>query len=89
MARERLIQQQDAAVVNPTGIRASIPEQGRVLTFKRAFAVDKWADLKIHLQAKAAKAAPWVVRTLVLLATLGLFVVFATVARSFRRTETT
>ncbi|PYJ01824.1 MAG: hypothetical protein DME25_17410, partial [Verrucomicrobia bacterium] len=37
---ERLIQQQDAAVTSPAAIRASIPEQGRVLTFKRAVLVD-------------------------------------------------
>ena len=40
---ERLIQQQDAAVSSPAAIRANIPEQGRVLTFKRAVAVDPWA----------------------------------------------
>ena len=43
---ERIIQQQDAAVSSPAAIRASIPEQGRVLTFKRAVVVDTWADLK-------------------------------------------
>ena len=36
----RLIQQQDAAVANPAVIRANIPEQGRLLTFKRAVVVD-------------------------------------------------
>ncbi len=44
---ERLIQQQDAAVSSPAAIRANIPEQGRVLTFKRAVVVDPWADLRI------------------------------------------
>ena len=52
---ERLIQQQDAAVSSPAAIRASIPEQGRVLTFKRAVVVDTWADLQIHLAATAGK----------------------------------
>ncbi len=33
---ERLIQQQDAAVTNPATIQASIPEQGRLLTFSRS-----------------------------------------------------
>ena len=37
---ERLIQQQDAAVSSPSALRASIPEQGRVLTFKRSVVVD-------------------------------------------------
>ena len=59
---ERLIQQQDAAVSSPAAIRASIPEQGRLLTFSRAVAVDSWADLQIGLEAKAAKAASWGVR---------------------------
>src|SRR5262249_36575210 len=35
---ERLIQQQDAAVTSPAAIRATLPEQGRILTFKRAVA---------------------------------------------------
>lgn len=49
---ERIIQQQDAAVSSPAAIRASIPEQGRVLSFKRAVAVDPWADLRLHIEAK-------------------------------------
>ena len=44
---ERLIQQQDAAVSSASALRANIPEQGRVLTFKRAVVVDKQADLRI------------------------------------------
>ena len=50
---ERLIQQQDAAVSSPAVIHASIPEQGRLLTFSRAVAVDNFADLQIGLKAKA------------------------------------
>jgi hypothetical protein len=77
---ERLIQQQDAAVANPAVIRANIPEQGRLLTFKRAVVVDTWADLNIGLKAHTATIAPWNVRLLVLaitalvLAGLGLLV---------------
>src|SRR5208283_1122378 len=56
---ERLIQQQDAAVSSPAAIRASIPEQGRMLTFERAVAVDKWADLQISLKATTVKVASW------------------------------
>jgi hypothetical protein len=52
---ERLIQQQEAAVASPAAIRASVPEQGRVLTFTRPLAVDTWADLKITLEATAAQ----------------------------------
>jgi hypothetical protein len=73
---EKLIQQQDAAVSNPAGIRASIPEQGRVLTFKRAVAVEPWADLNIRLQASMARTAPFTVRLLVLAGTLVVFAIF-------------
>ena len=52
----RLIQQQDAAVANPAVIRANIPEQGRLLTFKRAVVVDTWADLNIHLKTHTVSA---------------------------------
>ncbi len=73
---EKLIQQQDAAVSNPAGIRASIPEQGRVLTFKRAVAVEPWADLNIHLQASMAPTASVTIRMLVLAGTLVIFAIF-------------
>jgi hypothetical protein len=53
----RMIQQQEAAVAAPAAIRAAVPEQGRVLTFKRAVQVDKWADLRIDLEAKVARTA--------------------------------
>ncbi len=70
---ERLIQQQDAAVANAAAIRANIPEQGRLLTFKRAVAVDTWADLGIRLQTRAANAVSWTARLLILALTgLGL-----------------
>jgi hypothetical protein len=81
---ERIIQQQDAAVSSPAAIRASIPEQGRMLTFKRAVVVDIWADLKLHLAATAAKAASWGVRVLILAASLVILAAFAWAARSFR-----
>src|SRR5205085_9771908 len=54
---ERLVQQQDAAVAAPAVIRASIPQQGRLLTFRRAVQVNTWADLQIQLKAKANRAA--------------------------------
>jgi hypothetical protein len=78
---ERIIQQQDAAVSSPAAIRASIPEQGRVLTFKRAVVVDTWADLKIRLVATAAKAASWGVRLLILAVTLLILGGFAWAGR--------
>jgi hypothetical protein len=82
---ERLIQQQDAAVSSPSAIRASIPEQGRLLTFKRAVAVDPWADLRIGIEATAARAASWRVRFLTLALTLLVLVSFGWAARPFRR----
>jgi hypothetical protein len=65
----RLIQQQDAAVANPAVIRANIPEQGRLLTFRRAVVVDTWADLNVGLQARIASATSWKVRVLALAVT--------------------
>jgi len=73
---ERLIQQQDAAVSSPAALRASIPEQGRLLTFKRAVAVDPGADLHIALRAVQARPASDWTRALILLATLLLMGAF-------------
>ena len=84
---ERLIQQQDAAVTNPATIQASIPEQGRLLTFSRSVAVDSFADLHIGLEAKAVASAGWFKRLLILGGTavvLALFVGFAGVFRGKR-----
>jgi hypothetical protein len=84
---ERLIQQQDAAVVSPAAIRATIQEQGRVLTFQRSVVVDSWADLNITLEATAAQAAPWGLRFLTLAAMLVIFAVLAHPGRAFRRRD--
>jgi len=73
---ERIIQQQDAAVSAPAAIRASIPQQGRLLTFRRAVQVDPKADLDIGLEASAARAASASVRLFTLGTTfLGLALV--------------
>jgi hypothetical protein len=82
---QRLIQQQDAAVSSAAAIRAAIPEQGRMLTFKRAVMVDYPADLRIGLEAKAAKAAAWSVRILILTVTVVVLGTFGWLASSFRR----
>lgn len=66
---ERIIQQQDAAVSNPSVIRADIPEQGRKLTFSRAVAVDTWADLHVGLKAGTTATASWGTRFLILIGT--------------------
>jgi hypothetical protein len=59
---ERLIQQQDAAVSAPTAIRAAIPQQGRLLTFRRTVQVNTFTDLQISLRATAMRTAPSGVR---------------------------
>ena len=79
---ERLIQQQDAAVANPAVIRASIPEQGRLLTFKRAVVVDTWADLNIGLKARITSVSSWGMRVLVLLVTALVLAILGLIARS-------
>ncbi len=54
---ERLLQQQDAAAANPAAIRATIPEQGRRLTFTRPLDVNTWSDMHIAIEAAAASGA--------------------------------
>jgi hypothetical protein len=80
---ERLIQQQDAAVNSPASIRASVPSQGRLLTFKRAVVVNDWENLAIDLRARAERAAPWGVRAGIIAATLALLVLFMFAAKLF------
>jgi hypothetical protein len=82
---ERLIQQQEAAKSSPSALRANVPDQGRSLTFKRAVAVDPWADLQIHLRASAVRPASWGFRVLVVLATFTFLAVLAWAARSLRQ----
>jgi len=79
---QRLIQQQDAAVSSAAAIHASVPEQGRLLTFKRAVVVDTFANLKIGLEASAVRTASWRVRVLILAVTLLILVLFSWAARS-------
>lgn len=54
---ERLIQQQDAAVPAPAAIRATLPDQGKQLTFTRAVLVDTFADLSLRLRASSSAPA--------------------------------
>ena len=84
---EKLIQQQDAAVTSAGAIRANIPEQGRVLTFQRAVAVDREADLRIGLEASAVKAASWGVKLLILAGTLFLLGTLGWVAQVFAQSS--
>jgi len=80
---EKLVQQQDAAVASPAAIRASIPEQGRLLTFQRAVAVDPWADLHVELETRAVRSASWAVRAAALALTVVLLAGLAWFARAF------
>jgi len=84
---ERLIQQQDAAVANPAVIRADIPQQGRLLTFKRAVVVDTWADLNIGLKARAVVVASPNVRLLVLAITALVLAGLGLLARGLAKTQ--
>jgi hypothetical protein len=84
---DRLIQQQDAAVASPAVIRANIPEQGRLLTFKRAVVVDTWADLNIALHARTAQGVAWGFRAAVLALVALVLAGFALLARGLVKTE--
>jgi hypothetical protein len=84
---EKLVQQQDAAVTSPSAIRANIPEQGRLLTFARAVAVDREADLRIGLEASPVKAAAWGVRLAILAVTLVVLAGFGWAGQWFRKAE--
>lgn len=78
---ERIIQQQDAAVSSPAAIQANVPEQGRLLTFGRAVAVDSWADLQIELKACTDATVSWFTRLLILAGTLLILVMFIRLGR--------
>jgi hypothetical protein len=79
---ERLIQQQDAAVSSASALRANIPEQGQVLTFKRAVVVDKEADLRIGIEAAFVPVASGKTRLGILLAALAVMGLVSWLAKS-------
>jgi hypothetical protein len=78
---ERLIQQQDAAVSSATPIRASIPNEGRTLTFKRAVEVNPDADLNISLRATAVSTGSWGLQLALLAGTMTALALLAWIAR--------
>jgi len=80
---ERIIQQQDAAVSSATALRASIPEEGRTLTFTRSVVVDKEADLRIGLEAASVQVASGRARLEILLATLVILAAISWMATAF------
>jgi hypothetical protein len=53
---DRLIRQQDAAMAKPESIRATLPKQGRLLTFTGSLQVETWKALQIQLVAKVRSA---------------------------------
>lgn len=81
---ERIIQQQDAVVASPAAIRANIPEQGRVLTFKRSVVIDPWANLDIGLEAASSSGFSWGWRFLVAVVVFVALAVFTAAGRAFR-----
>jgi hypothetical protein len=78
---ERIIQQQDAAITAPAAIRASVPQQGRLLTFRRAVQIDTTADLKISIEATAKRAASLGLRVGILFTLFVGFLLFAWMAK--------
>jgi hypothetical protein len=81
---ERLIQQQDAAVTAPVAIRAAIPQQGRLLSFRRAVQVDTFADLNISLRATAQRAAGLAFRAITLGAVFLAFILLVWMANRIK-----
>ncbi len=79
---ERLIQQQDAVSAKPAAIRALLPEQGRRLVFTRPLEVNTWADLTIHIDARAAAAVSWLWRLGLLALVLVALLVLGLLARA-------
>jgi tetratricopeptide (TPR) repeat protein len=84
---ERIIEQQDAAVSAPAAIRATIPEQGRLLTFRRSVEVNKWADMQITLRATAARTISWMAKVGVLAAAFGVFGLVFLISRAVKAPE--
>src|SRR5439155_1519430 len=64
---ERLIRQQDAGLGKPEAIRATLPAQGKQLTFTGSLQVESWADLRVKLDAKAKSYSQWTSRLGILL----------------------
>jgi hypothetical protein len=79
---EKLIQQQDAAVSSASALRANIPDQGRVLTFKRAVVVEKEADLRIGIEAASVQMASGKTRLEILLVTFAVLGVLSWMGRA-------
>jgi hypothetical protein len=68
-------------VPNPAAIRASIPEEGRTLTFSRTLLVDPWGDLQLQLKMRSPSTASRWTRLATLVAVFGMLVLLAWPAR--------
>jgi hypothetical protein len=85
---ERLIQQQDAAVASPAALRATLPDQGRVLTFTRPLEVNRWAELRLELEASSSPSTSFFLKALVLGATFILALALILLGRTRPSTST-
>jgi len=82
---ERVVNQQDAGAASADAIRASLPAQGRRLTFKGSLQVNEWADMQIKLDTRPENRSHVGAALLSLagiLACLGLFMALAPRARN-------
>jgi hypothetical protein len=89
---ERVIQQQEAVVAKPSAITATIPQQGRELTFERSLQVETNTDLRINLRVRETTGVTVVSKGLILggiLAFIRLFGAIAWSKPSNSRTSTT
>jgi hypothetical protein len=86
---ERLIQQQDAATSTPAAIHATVPEQGRILTFKRAVLVDPWSTLQINMSTATSEGGSSVLRGGILALSVLIFLALIQMGRrwTFNRTQ--
>ena len=68
----------------PAAIRATIPEQGRLLTFHRSVQVDKWADMQIALKATAARTVSFGIKLGTSVAVFVAFGLLLLISRALR-----
>ena len=85
---ERLIQQQEAVVSTPAAIRATLPEQGRLLTFTRSLQTDPKSELKIGITAREYRTiAPWAKVAVLLMTLVVLYVLILLTPKPSLRTS--
>ncbi len=82
---ERLIQQQEAVVASPSAIRATVPEQGRKLTFSRALQVETESDLRIDLKTVEVRGISFRLKLLLLAGTFAMLITLHFLMRGSQR----